>query len=112
MKNATWQGWTAGIIGVWLFIAAFLNFPKMGNMWDDIISGIVVAIIGFLMIKPKPWQGWTVAIMGIWLIIAGFIPALVVGNGNMWNLIISSVLIMVGGFGALSNGNGKAVEAK
>jgi len=101
-----WQGWTNGIIGVWLFIAAFLNFAPQGNMWNVLIIGIVSAIIGFLMVKEKPWQGWLTGIVGIWLIIAAFIPGLTTHIGNEWNAIICGILLMIGGFGALGQTSG------
>lgn len=103
-ENKMWQAWINGLLGIWLFIVAFLNFGAQGNKWDDLIVGIIVAIVGYLMIKEKPWQAWLSIIIGIWLIIAAFIPSLVVGAGNMWSLIISGILVMVGGFGALGGG--------
>lgn len=96
-----WQAWTNGILGLWLFIAAFLSFTPKGNMWDDLIVGIIVGIAGFTMIKAKAWQGWTAGILGIWLIIAAFIPGLQAHVGNMWNGIIVGILLMIAGFGAL-----------
>ncbi len=96
-----WQGWTNGIIGVWLFIAAFLSFTPQGNMWNLLIIGIVAAIVGFTMVKEKPWQAWLTGIVGIWLIIAAFIPGLTMQLGNEWNAIISGILLMIGGFSAL-----------
>ncbi len=96
-----WQAWVNGIIGVYIFVVAFFGYGTTGNLWNDIIVGIVAAAIGFSMIKEKPWQGWLGAIVGIWLIIAAFIPSLLTFTGNEWNLIISGVLLMVAGFGAL-----------
>jgi len=96
-----WQAWTNGIIGIWLFIAAFLNFSSTGNLWDDLIIGVIAAVAGFAMVKDKPWQGWLTGLVGLWLIIAAFIPSLVVGAGNAWNAVICGILLMVGGFGAL-----------
>jgi hypothetical protein len=96
-----WQAWTIGILGVWLFIAAFLNFAASGNLWNNLIVGIIVGIAGFTMIKAKSWQGWTAGILGIWLIIAAFIPSLQAHMGNMWNGIIVGILLMIAGFWAL-----------
>jgi len=96
-----WQAWTNGILGLWLVIAAFLPFSATGNLWDDLIVGVIVGIAGFTMAKAKAWQGWTAGILGIWLIIAAFIPALQAHVGNMWNGIIVGVLLMVAGFGAM-----------
>ncbi len=95
------EAWTNGVLGTWLFIAAFLNFGATGNMWDNLIVGIIVAIVGFAMIKEKAWQGWTAGIMGLWLIIAAFIPALQLTTGNMWNDAISGIIIAIAGYGAI-----------
>lgn len=101
MKNVQTNAWINGILGTWIFVAGFLNFSATGNMWDNLIVGIIVAILGFLMIKPKPWQGWVAGIMGVWLIIAAFIPTLQTGSGNMWNEVISGVIIAIAGYGAI-----------
>lgn len=96
-----WQAWVNGILGIWLVIAAFLNFAPTGNMWDNLIVGIIVGILGFTMVKVKPWQGWLAGIVGIWLIIAAFIPGLQAHTGNLWNDLISGILVIIAGFGAL-----------
>ena len=104
MKKATWQGWTTGILGIWIFIAAFLNFTPTANLWDNLIVGIIVAIAGFLMIKQKPWQGWLASIAGVWLLIAAFIPSLQAHTANMWNDAIIGIIFMIAGFAALGKG--------
>jgi uncharacterized membrane protein HdeD (DUF308 family) len=99
-----WQAWTNGILGIWLFIAAFLSLSPMAILWNNLIVGVIVAIAGFTMIKAKSWQGWTAGILGIWLVIAAFIPALQTHMGNMWNGIIVGILLMIAGFGAFETG--------
>ena len=107
--KTTWQGWTVGLLGLWLFIAAFLNMSPVGNLWDNLIVGLVVGIVGFMIVKPKPWQGWLAGILGIWLIIAAFIPSLQAHVANLWNDLITGILLMVAGFAAL--GKGKEEQA-
>lgn len=97
-----WQAWVNGILGLWLFIAAFTNFGPTGNLWNDLLIGIIVGILGFTMIKKASWQGWTSGILGIWLIIVAFIPGFQVGAGNLWNALIVGVLLMIAGFGAIN----------
>ena len=109
--KATWQGWTVGILGLWIFIAAFLKFTPKGNMWDNLIVGIIIGIVALYMIKPKPWQGWLSLIVGVWLIIAAFIPSLQAHTANLWNDAISGILAMIGGFAALGNGGGAKAES-
>lgn len=98
-----WQAWTNGLLGLWLFIAAFLPFSTMGNLWDNLIVGVIVAIAGYTMAKEKSWQGWIAGLLGVWLIIAAFIPELLSHTGNMWNAIIVGILLMIAGFNALQS---------
>lgn len=96
-----WQAWTTGILGIWLFIAAFLYFTPNGNLWNNLIVGVIVAIAGFAMIKAKPWQAWTAGIVALWLIVAAFIPSLQIHSANLWNDLIVGIIFMVAGFAAL-----------
>ncbi len=98
-----WKSWVNGILGTWLVIAAFLNFNPTGNMWDNLIVGLIVAIVGFMMIKEKSWQGWTSGIIGVWVFISAFIPSLQLHNANMWNDLLSGILIAIAGYGAIGN---------
>lgn len=105
-----WEGWTIGILGAWLALAAFLPFTPRGNTWDDLIVGAVAAIVGFMIVKQKPWQGRTAGIAGVWLLIAAFIPQLVTHNANLWNGLIVGLVLMIAGFGALGSGTHKVAH--
>lgn len=96
-----WQAWVNGILGLWLIIAAFLHLSPAGNLWDNLIVGVIVAIVGYLMVSKKSWQGWLSVVMGVWLIIAAFIPALQLHTANLWNDLIVGILVAIAGFGAL-----------
>lgn len=98
-----WQAWTIGILGLWLIAASFLKFGPVGILLDNLIVGIIVGIVGFLVVKIKvsSWQGWTAGILGIWLIVASFIPSLRTYTPNLWNDLITGVLVAIAGFAAL-----------
>ena len=98
-----WQGWVNGILGVWLVVAAFISLGTQGDFWNDIVVGIVAAVVGFLMVKAKPWQGWLTGLVGLWLIAAAFIPGLTGQTGNFWNDLAVGVLLMIGGFSAVGH---------
>ncbi len=98
-----WQAWINGLLGLWVFISAFLEFNATLNIWNDLVIGAIVSYVSYMIIKVKPWQAWLGGIMGVWLIIAAFIPSFQAGAGYLWNDIISGTLIMVAGFGALQN---------
>jgi len=99
-----WQGVIAGILGIWGIISAFLIKARTGNFWNDLIVGIVVAVMGFAMVGKKAWQGWTAVILGIWWIIAGFIQGLTTGTGNLVNDIVVGIIVAIAGFAALGKG--------
>ncbi len=106
-----WQAWINGILGAWLFIEGLIHFTRGFTLWDNLIVGIIVAILGFSMVNKKAWQGWLCGIVGVWLIIAAFIPGLLTGGGHLWNGIITGVLVMIGGFGALGGGGQRVAHA-
>jgi|GEM_PF-1075106 len=41
-----WQNWIIGILGIWLIIS---SFTIHGNLLNELIVGISVAILGFWM---------------------------------------------------------------
>lgn len=41
-----WQNWIIGILGVWLIIS---SFTIHGNLLNELIIGISIAILGFWM---------------------------------------------------------------
>lgn len=96
-----WQAWTIAILGLWLMVAAFLGFDPTVNLWNNLLVGLIVAIVGYTLVKKKPWQAWVSMVVGVWMIIAAFIPSLTSGQGYLWNDLISGLVIAIGGFGAL-----------
>jgi len=46
-NNAT-IGWISGIIGLWLMVASFIGGLHIGSglYWNNLLSGIVIAIMG------------------------------------------------------------------
>ncbi|HHE04953.1 MAG TPA: hypothetical protein ENL19_02695 [candidate division WOR-3 bacterium] len=59
---------------------------------------MLVAIFAFIAVGAKKAICWINGIMGIWLIIAAFIPGIVANKtGNLWNNLISGIIILVVG---------------
>jgi hypothetical protein len=106
-KNS-WQAWIIGLLGLWLIAAAFLKFDSAVNLWNNLLVGLIVGILGYTIIKQKIWQSWTCMVLGVWMIIAAFVPSLTIDKGYLWNDIISGIIITIGGFGAL----GKSKETE
>ncbi|MCD6245378.1 SPW repeat protein [candidate division WOR-3 bacterium] len=96
-----WQNWVNFALGIWLVIAAFIpgiTASKSGSLWNDLIVGVLVAIFAFMAIGAKKAICWINAILGIWLVIAAFIPGIVGSkSGNLWNDLISGIIILIVG---------------
>ncbi len=94
----TWRGWISLIAGIWFIIASFIPMGGTGNLVNDLIVGIIVAIVGFLMLPEHAiWQGLIIALIGgVWMIIAAFIPAITHSyTGNLVNDLIVGIIILV-----------------
>lgn len=96
-------GWINGILGLWMIVTPFLAFSGVGYFWNDLIIGIVVAVIGLSFVRPRPWQAWVSILAGLWLAVVAFVPAIALG-GLFWNNILSGIVIAVAGFSAMSAG--------
>ncbi|BBJ27823.1 SPW repeat domain-containing protein [Athalassotoga saccharophila] len=95
----TWRGWITLIIGgIWLIIASFIPLGGMGNLVNDLLVGIIVAIFGFLMIpEHAAWQGWIIGLIGgVWMIIAAFIPGITHSYvANLVNNLIVGIIVLI-----------------
>ncbi len=76
--------WTVGVLALWLAAAAFVLGPHAAR-WNDVATGILVALAGVWLATRAAQQGWIAASLGIWLIVATFIPELRAGAGLFWN---------------------------
>ncbi len=99
-----WSSWLNFILGAWLIVASFIPGivnNKAAVMWNNIIVGIVVAILAFIATKAKKSMCWVNVIAGIWLIIAAFIPGIVANHsGAFWNTLIVGIIVAVIGIWA------------
>lgn len=52
MPRANWASWLNGLAGIWMIIAPFvLNYVKTASFWNEIIVGIVVAVLAFANVQ-------------------------------------------------------------
>ncbi|MFA7243674.1 MAG: hypothetical protein WC080_00015 [Patescibacteria group bacterium] len=42
-----WQAWVIGILGIWVIIEPYLNMSSAANKWVLVITGLIIAILGF-----------------------------------------------------------------
>ena len=86
--------WIIFILAVWGIIAGFVLSSLTVN---NIIIGIIIAVLGLLLTKTKAFAGWISFILGLWWIVSGIIPS-IEGKTAQWNnFIVGIVLIIVVG---------------
>lgn len=49
-----WQDWINGILGLWLIVLSFLGFTGTTLMWMLVVTGVIVAILGFWAALQAP----------------------------------------------------------
>lgn len=85
--------WTAGILGVWLIVAATLGLGAHANLWNDLLVGVIVGFGALSIGVESKLEGWTVGLSALWLIASAFIPALHGGAGLIWNNVLVGILL-------------------
>ena len=78
--------------------AAILGVGRQGNIWNDLIIGVIVALLGFALARVAPAHGIVSGIVGLWLIISAFVPGLHVGSDARWNDVVAGVVLAIAGF--------------
>ena len=90
--------WIIFILAVWGIIAGFVLSSLTVN---NIIIGIIIAVLGLLLTKTKAFAGWISFILGLWWIVAGIViksgPDITSAAAQWNNFIVGIVLIIVVG---------------
>ena len=114
MKTAKTLNWIIVVGGVWEVLAPFiLGYSQTkGAMWDAIIIGVVLVILGAWAALANAsgtmkTLSWVNAVLGLWLIIAPFILAYSKVAAAMWNDIIVGIIVLVLGAWAASTVKGE-----
>ena len=87
------------LCGIWLIIAPFiLAYTNLQiAMWNDVIVGILVALIALIRAFGGGWAGasWITGLLGIWLVIAPFVLNYGEKPTPRWNDIILGILVVI-----------------
>jgi len=92
------RGTIIGLLGIWTIVAALWGFAPIGEVWSDLFTGIIVAILGFSLTPGMRGHRWVNGIAGLWMIVSAFIPGFHAGTPLLVNKIISGIVLMVAGF--------------
>ena len=94
--------WVNVLLGIWViispFIVQFANLPAV--MWNNVIVGIVVAILALIrssMPRQSGWS-WVNVILGIWMIISPFVLG-ATAAAVLWNNIVLGIVIALVAWG-------------
>lgn len=87
--------WVTGILGLWIALAGIIGFNPGFTFWDNLIVGIVIAALGFSMVRMAPPRGWITGILGLWVLVAGCIYLFQSGVALFWNNLITGVVIAI-----------------
>lgn len=94
--RSKWPIGIAALFGVWLFVSPFVVGASGAHLWNDVVVGAVVAILG-------AYSGYTragsrgasglVTLLGLWSIVTPFVYA--GGSGMLWSDVISGIVVAV-----------------
>lgn len=85
------------LAGIWLIISPFvLNYSSSGNKWQELVFGIIVAVLGVVrMVAPQmSWASWINTLIGLWLIIAPWAIANTTVAAR-WSEVITGIIVAV-----------------
>jgi hypothetical protein len=81
------------LLGVWLFISAFLWPHSMAQMTNTWICGVAAVVLAGIAMRA-PQVRYVNTILSIWLFISAFaLPSMSIGT--VWNNVIVSVAIFI-----------------
>jgi len=91
--TGTWQELINGLLGIWLVLAALVGLA--GNMPTLVITGAIIAILGFwaASVRNWGWLHWLVGILGLWTIVISFLG--ITGDALGWTVGITGVVIAI-----------------
>lgn len=96
--------WTSGInilAGLWTIISPFVfSYSSVASLaWNNLILGVVVALIGlerFLSPDEAEWLSGVNVIIGLWLILSNFFLAFPTLSARWDEIIIGAVIAVLG----------------
>ena len=91
------RGEIVGLLGIWLIVASLWRFAVPVEMWSNLITGVIVALLGFSL-SGDTVHRWLSGIAGLWLIVSSFIPGLHAGIPLLVNNIIVGAVLIFAGF--------------
>ncbi len=99
--------WASGLnflVGIWLFVSAFVIYARGPMVTNNVVLGIAVAVLAIIRAAGaygQAWISWLNALLGVWVVIS---PWAVMGTGRAGptvgmitcNVITGAVIVILG----------------
>lgn len=84
------------IAGLYLLISAWSAGVTMGNVWNNVVAGILVAVFAASRVAGAAgrWASWLDALIGGWVILSPWVYNYA-GTEWMWNSVVVGIVIAV-----------------
>ena len=92
--------WLTGLLGLWTIAIPFLRMGEAGDLWANLLTGLLLAVFGFAMLEEVRGRAWITALIGIWLIVSAFLAPITAGVGIFWNNITLGLIVTLTDFSA------------
>lgn len=106
--------WASGlnvIAGLWLIISPWVLANRASaTYWDDVIVGVVVAVLAFIRAAgwySATWMSWLNVLLGLWLIVSPWVLRAQTSQAY-WNEVIVGVIIAILGAWSAFSSSGAA----
>ena len=93
MNEQTSPRWFNIIVGVWLFLSAFLWAHTSAQFTNSLVVGALCAAAAAIGLKAPPFRFVNVA-LALWLFFSTWVFP-VESGGTLWNNVIASILMLI-----------------
>jgi hypothetical protein len=98
MKDKRWQDWLNLLLGIWLFISAWvIGFAgtDVGGSWNAWILGVAIVVFSAIAVSmPQAWEEVINILLGIWMVISSWVIG-VTGRAVETNAVIVGLLVIL-----------------
>ena len=60
--------------GAWVALTAVLNLGVHFQLWNHLLAGSVIAVVGIVLARRWEWDGVVATLLGAWMLAAGLTP--------------------------------------
>ncbi|GEM_PF-6016269 len=92
-----WKRWITFVLGIWFVISALLPYAlnMKVDMWNNVIMGLLIFMMGLLMISPLNFATLTISIAGLWISLISFVPFFLTKEVNLVNSLVIGITVVI-----------------